>query len=319
MSMRPRNRQLSALSAEYLHQRRARGYQLSEEEQHIRRFLEWLWASGNQTTTFTTIEVLKWVRGDGNFKDSYQSQRLSAVRGYTKYGQHRGFQIQIPGHDALPAARSRRVPHIYTQSEIDALIEACSTVFSHPHVGTTMATIITLLASTGLRIGEAIKVEAQDVDPESCTLLVRANKCGPQRLIPVHPTTVEALAAYQTSPSRMELSPPTDGPLFVSLRGTVHQVANIQGHFARVREAADFHWEGSTPCLSDLRHTFATRQMMRAYTSEGGDPANMLGLLANWLGHSDPSHTYWYIQAVPELLALAAERLTSLTIMEHSR
>lgn len=125
---------------------------MSDEEQHIRRFLEWLWASGNQRTTFTTIEVLTWVRGDGNLKESYQSQRLSAIRGYAKYGQHRGFEVQFPGYDALGAARSRRVPHIYTQSEIDGLVTACSTVFMHPnpHVGATMATIITLLASTGL-------------------------------------------------------------------------------------------------------------------------------------------------------------------------
>lgn len=83
----------------------------------------------------------------------------------------------------------------------------------------------------------------------------------------------------------------------------------MEGHFQRIRDAAGITGEGTPPCLVDLRHTFATRQMIRAYTTQAGNPAATLGLLATWLGHSDPSHTYWYVQAVPELLGLAAHRI----------
>lgn len=316
MTPHPVNQQLSALSRDYFNHRHARGYQLHEEEQHVRRFLDHLWLSGNQTTAFTTCEVLTWVHGDGSRKPSYQAQLLSSIRGYTKYCRSRGYDLPLLDDDAPPGARSRRVPHIYTQDEIDALLAACPTVFTHPHVATTMATIITLLAATGLRTGEAVRVETQDLDPDARTLLVRANKGGPQRLIPVHPTTIEALRAYAASPPRRRLTTSTGGPLFLSFRRTPHQTSTIQGHFARIREAADFTWQGATPTLRDLRHTFATRVMIRAYTTDGANPANTLGLLANWLGHSDPAHTYWYIQAVPELLALAAHRGTGLTNKE---
>ena len=171
-----------------------------------------------------------------------------------------------------------------------------------------MANIVALLAVSGMRIGEVLRLKPQDIHAPESTVLVRANKHGPDRLIPLHPTTVDALAKYESSPCRQTVGPHPDGPLFVNTRGTACQRETVEDHFQRVR-AANFTWEGTTPCLHDLRHTFATRQMIQAYTADDGNPAARLSLLATWLGHSDPSHTYWYIQAVPELLALAANRI----------
>ncbi|MFB9715236.1 tyrosine-type recombinase/integrase [Arthrobacter methylotrophus] len=152
---------------------------------------------------------------------------------------------------------------------------------------------------------------------ELCPLAPKHTKDGPQqREYSLHPTTVDALAKYESGPYRQTVSPPPDGPLFINTRGTVYQRETVEDHFQRIRAAANFTWEGATPCLHDLRHTFATRQMIQAYTTDDGNPAARLSLLATWLGHSDPSHTYWYIQAVPELLALAANRLSTNITME---
>lgn len=315
MSPAPTNTHLSALADDYFDHRHARGYELVEAERHVWRFLEYLWQSGNHTKVFTLSEVISFIHGGGHRKRSYQAQLLNSIRGYTQYCLARGNNLDVPGPRLLPGGRSRRRPHIYTQQEIDALLDACPRAFD-PLTAATMATIISFLVATGLRIGEALKVETSDLDPHANTLLVRANKNGSRRIIPVHPTTIAALISYETSPPRAGLGLRPGGPLFVSRRRRPHHVSTIESYFVKLRNAAGLDWHGSTPCLHDLRHTFATRVMIRAYTAEDGVPANTMGLLANWLGHSSPAHTYWYVQAVPELLGLAAQRRTNPTRTE---
>lgn len=167
-----------------------------------------------------------------------------------------------------------------------------------------------------MRIGEALRLRPQDINPEEATVLVRANKHGPDRLIPIHPSRIEALTKYETHPYRRATRPHPEATLFVTTRGRAYQRMTVDSYFQRIRETAEFTWQGPAPRLHDLRHTFATRQMIRAYSTEGVDPASTLSLVAIWLGHSDPSHTYWYVQAVPELLALAAHRIDLTTTME---
>lgn len=316
MNTRLFNADLLAGLEDYLLRRRALGFELIEEERHARRFLEWLWTQGNTGAAFTTTQALTWAKGDGSLKNSYQRQRLAAVRGMARYCQAIGIQVQVPAANALRTARDRRRPHIYTQDELDALIAACRQVFTHVLVQTTMANIIALMAVTGMRIGEVLRLRSQDINPGEGSMLVRANKHGPDRLIPIHQSTIEALAEYETRPYRRATHPPPGATLFVTTRGRAYQRVTVESHFQRIRLSADFTWQGPAPRLHDLRHTFATRQMIRAYSTDGVDPASTLTLLATWLGHSDPSHTYWYIQAVPELLALAAHRMNPTTTME---
>jgi integrase len=310
------NADLLAALEEYLSRRHTLGFQLIEEERNARRFLEWLWDRGNTRASFTVAEATTWARGAGTFKNSYQGQRLSALKGFSRYCHALGMDVQVPTASALNTGKNRRTPHIYTQNEVDALITACQEVFTPVLVQATMANILALLAVSGMRIGEVLRLKPQDIHAPEFTVLVRANKHGPDRLIPVHPTTVDALAKYESSPYRRTVGPHPDGPLFVNTRGTACQRETVEDHFQRIRAAAKFTWEGTTPCLHDLRHTFATRQMIQAYSVDDGNPAARLSLLTTWLGHSDPSHTYWYIQAVPELLALAANRLNTKITME---
>lgn len=312
----PVNADLLAALEDYLARRRALGSQLIEEERHARRFLEWLWVEANRDATFTATQAITWARGANNFKTSYQGQRLAAVRALARYCLAMGMDVQVPAANALRTGRDRRRPHIYTQDEVNALISACQHVFTPVLVQTTMANIIALLAVSGVRIGEALRLKPHDINAHEATVMIRANKHGPDRLLPLHSTTVEALAEYEMNPYRQSARPRPDAPLFVTTKGTAYQRQTIESHFGRIRAAADFTWQGSTPCLHDLRHTFATRQMIRAYTTDGGNPAGTLSLLAIWLGHSDPAHTYWYIQAVPELLALAANRINTTFTME---
>lgn len=307
------NAEFACVLEDYFTQRRALGFHLIEEESHVRRFLGCLWDNGNSEPAFDQREVLAWVRGDGSFKASYEGQRLSAVRGFARFARGLGFDVEVPSPKMLPAP-SRRLPHIYTQAEVDALIGACQEVFVRPLVQTTMAMIIKLLAVTGMRIGEALRLAPNDLVHDDQTLVIRANKHGPDRVIPLHADTMQALAAYERCPQRLAASPHHDGSLLVTVRGGPYSRTTVESHFQKLREAAGVNGNGTNaPRLHDLRHTFATRQMIRSYTEPDGQPARMLSLLSVWLGHSDPSHTYWYVHAVPELLALAARRLPDST------
>ena len=316
MTARPVNPNLTAALEDYLARRRALGFGLIEEERHARRFLEWLWASGRPQAGFTASDVVTWARGDGGLAHSYQRQRLAAVRGLARHCHAIGLDVEVPAANALRGGRDRRRPHIYTQDEVDALISCCRKVFTPPLVQATMAHIIALLAVTGMRIGEVLRLHPPDINRGQGTVLIRANKHGPDRLVPLHSTTVQALTEYETSPARRAACPRPDGPLFVTVRGEAYQRTTVEAHFQRLRHAAGLTWQGPPPSLHDLRHTFATRQMIRSYTTDGADPAATLSLLATWLGHSHPSHTYWYVEAVPELLALAADRTNTTITME---
>lgn len=178
--------------------------QLIEAERITRRFLEWLWEQGNIRASFTATEAIVWARGTGSFKNSYEYQRLSAVRSFAHYCLALGLDVQVPAISALNPSKNRRVPHIYNPTEIDALIAACQNVFFPALVQDTMATIIALLAVSGMRVGEALRLRPQEIQSSDATALIRANKHGSDRLIPLHPTTVNALATYESSPYQLD-------------------------------------------------------------------------------------------------------------------
>jgi integrase len=194
------------------------------------------------------------------------------------------------------------------QADLDALLAACDTVFSDERIAATVRTVIGLLAATGLRIGEALNLRVDDIDPVNDVLVIKAAK-SVERLVPIHPSTTTALEQYIALPARAATHPDPHGPVFVTANGTGYVYVTFQSRFKRVREAAGLTPRGKArPRLHDLRHTFATAHMTAAY-SHGGDPDRVLSLLATWLGHSDAAHTYWYLTATGELMALAAGRL----------
>jgi integrase len=173
----------------------------------------------------------------------------------------------------------------------------------------TMSTIIGLLATTGMRIGEAIALDEPDFDPEGMTLTIRSAKFGKDRRLPLDPTSVECLEGYLNLLQRRAVQPDHVGPIFIMSKGTRPHRGTIESYFHHMTIAAGLRPQGnSRPRPHDLRHSFATRAMINAYQT-GADPARTLTLLATWLGHTSPANTYWYLSAAPELMELAAKRL----------
>lgn len=215
---------------------------------------------------------------------------------------------EIPPEDVLPHHYRRVTPHLYTTDEVTAVLNAADalrpTLRAH-----TYRTLISLLAVTGLRTGEACRLDRTDVDLNEGVLTVRHSKFGKSRLVPVHATTVAALRVY--GQTRDQLCARTSSPaFFVSIRGTRLDKRNLPHTFARLVNAAGIRVPNGQrrPRPHDLRHSFATATLL-AWYDEGVDVQARLPLLSTYLGHADPKSTYWYLSGSPELLALAAGRL----------
>lgn len=287
--------------------RRALGFQLNDVERQVGLFCSWLEARG-QTKTFTIDEAVAWARLNPDAHPSWWATRLSLVRRFAAYLNANDVDVPVIPGGLLPARKPRAVPFIYRQEDLNALLAACDQVFSDERIAATLRTVIGLLAATGLRIGEVLKLRVDDIDRVNDVLTIRAAKSA-QRLVPIHPTTTAALSQYIALPARAATRPDPHGPVFVTSKGTGYVYVSFHKMFRRVREEAGLTPRGrARPRMHDLRHTFATAHMTAAYNG-GGDPDRVLSLLATWLGHSDAAHTYWYLSATGELMARAAERL----------
>ena len=173
----------------------------------------------------------------------------------------------------------------------------------------TLEAVIGLLATTGIRVGESLRLDCGDVDLERGVLNVRNSKQGRSRLVPLHPSTVEALRTYVSQ--RVALLPqPASASFFVSRRGTRLGSGNLREGFNEALHLAGLpaRVDNVGPRLGDLRHTFAVTTMLGWYR-DGADIMAQLPLLSTFMGHLSPASTYWYLSASPELLAAAAARL----------
>lgn len=186
--------------------------------------------------------------------------------------------------------------------------------FAPPLRSATYVTLIGLLAATGLRIGEAIKLDRTDVDWSSGVLLIRESKFGKSRLVPVTATTLQALADYTRL--RDQIQQRRRPPSFFTSR-TRHRLC-YQAVSQAFRTVIDDSRIGDDaprrPRLPDLRHTFAVRTLLGWYRS-GEDVQAKIPALSTYLGHREPGSTYWYLSAVPELLACAAARQGSFAVV----
>ncbi len=301
---------MSALTtslADYLALRRGLGYGLVRQEKLIKQFLEYL--SERQESEIKTELALAWANSAGGGA-AWHSYRLQAVRGFARYLRAQGEPVEIPAAELLPGQPQRATPYLYCEAEIEALIGAASSLGS-PHRTATFQTLIGLLAVTGMRIGEAIGLNRGDFDSSSEVLTVRRGKGGRSRELPLHSSAATALLRYLRRRDRPG-PPPGEDPLLVSAAGTRLLIGNVQTAFRALRERAAIPRlaSGRGPRIHDIRHSFAVRTLIDAHR-EGADVGRRLALLSTYLGHVDPASTYWYLDASPELMALASARLES--------
>jgi integrase len=203
-------------------------------------------------------------------------------------------------------------PHVYREPEIVELLAAARQL--GPNGGlrpAVMETLFGLLACTGLRISEALGLLDADVDLRASVLTIRQSKFGKTRLVPLHPSAVEALACYRAQRARHVRTAP-ESPFFVASRGQLlgQPVGDRQVHrvFDQLRRQLGWVDRGShgTPRIHDLRHAFAVRRLV-LWHEQGEDINQRMLALSTYLGHVKVSSTYWYLTGVPELMGLLGQ------------
>ncbi len=292
---------------DYLALRRALGYRMVRPEKLLGQFLDHLDSVGQSRITVTT--ALSWARLPADGTSNWWGYRLSAVRGFAIYLHAIDPAHEVPAADLLPQRSLRASPYLYSEADITALIGACSTL-RDPLRQATFATLIGLLAVSGLRVGEAIALDRDDVDLRAGRLTVRHGKFDKARELALHPSTVQALRAYQRLRDRRFPTTTGTAAWFVSLAGTRLLYCNVHHAFHRLVGLAGLTPRSAScrPRIHDLRHSFAVQAMLDAYAT-GQDGQVRLTLLSTWLGHVHPGSTYWYLSASPELMAVAGQRL----------
>jgi integrase/recombinase XerD len=296
---------LAAAAAEYLRMRRALGFKLYHHTWWLADFVAFVEAQGSSTIT---VELaLRWAQQPRDGDPNWWATKLSAIRRFAQHYHAYDPRTEIPPRDLLPIRRVRQSPHIYSDDEIRALLSAARHIRCRL-LRCTYASLLGLLAATGMRVGEALALDGQDFDPRRSLITVRNGKFGKSRLLPLHASGVAALLQYARLRDR--LCPHRRTPsFFVSSSGSrvIHQ--NFHHVFLRLLQLAGIGARHSRrPRLHDLRHTFAVKTLRDWYRA-GQDVERRLPCLSTYLGHVSPTATYWYLTATPELLSLAAARL----------
>jgi integrase/recombinase XerD len=290
----------------YLTVRRALGFKLVGEGQLLAEFVACADAAGQRT--ITTQFAVQWARLPASGSLNYLSRRLRAVRGFARYLHVLDAACEIPPLELLPASKHRPAPYLYRDEEIVALMTAAGGL-RPPLRAATFQTLIGLLACTGLRIGEAIRLDREDFERANRLLIVRDSKFGKSREVLLHDSTVRSLTDYGETRDRLCPHPPQRS-FFITTRGTRLHHPTVYVPFRALLDQAGVR-HPSPPRrvrIHDLRHSFAVKTLLGWYR-DGGDVASRMPLLSTYMGHVDPAATYWYLSAAPELLHLAAERL----------
>jgi integrase/recombinase XerD len=246
--------------------------------------------------------------------DALVARRMDAVRIFARYQYALDPATQIPDEMICRRRYRQKEPNVFSDSEIQALLAATDTL-SPPFTALTWRTLIGLLATTGMRPGEACRLSVADIDLAGGVIQILQTKFGKSRLVFIHPSTVGAVTGYlQARQEWVGTAVRACPAVFVNTRRRPLDPQKLGVTFKQIAMAAGLSTAPGhrSARLHDLRHSFAVTTMIGWYR-DGGDVQARLPLLSTWLGHVDPASTYWYLHAVPELLAHAADRLEAAT------
>jgi integrase len=299
--------------SDYLALRRGLGAALFRPGVALGRFVHFL--ELEKARYITRDLALRWATEPSDARPATWSARLSYVRGFARWLSAIDPRTEVPPLKQLPFRARRRAPYIYSDHEVQSLVVAAHQLESFRGLRSlSCATLFGLLAATGMRLSEALALDDADVDLVTGVLLIRRTKFGKSRFIPLHESARRALRKYLRRRDEILPRRPTDAFL-VNDRGTRLGECAARYNFAKVSRAVGLrpatigYRHGHGPRLHDLRHRFAAKRLIEWYRA-GLDVEREIPRLATYLGHVHVNETYWYIEAVPELLQLATKRLT---------
>jgi integrase len=297
---------LRELLQDYLAMRRALGFKMRVEGIGLLSFVTYMEQA--QADFISTDLALAWAKQPTLAKPIWWAQRLSFVRGFSRYCHAIDPRTEVPPSGLLPFSRRRPSPYFFTDEDIDQFLQnTLQLQLKVPFMNQTLYCLFGLLAVSGLRIGEALSLTLNDVDLDQALLTIRSTKFGKSRLVPMHTTTTKVMIDYQEQREQ-----------FLAGRQIPYWFINVQGGclgYDSVRRAFRHLTDGMAnqtgrlrPRLHDLRHRFAMKTLLHWYR-DGQDVERQLPTLSAFLGHVQVSDTYWYLSACPELLGAAKDRL----------
>jgi len=295
---------------EYIALRRRLGFHLRLPARLLRNFVAFVEA--NEATYITTQLAVRWARQPRDAQPATWAARLGMVRRFASWWSGTDPRTEVPPQGLIPYRYCRTPPYIYSDDEIERLIDAVSKLPSSNGLrASSYVTLFGLLAVSGMRVNEALMLDCEDVDLDGAILSIRRTKFGKSRLVPVHSSTGTALNHYAEAKARAFPRPPTRA-FFLSERGIRITEWSARYTFAKVSQRiglrAPAKGHGRGPRIHDMRHRFAAHTLIEWYRA-GVDVERELPKLAAYLGHVHINETYWYLEAVPELLQLATKRL----------
>jgi len=301
-----------ALVEDYLAMRRQLGFALKIQGHQLLRFGRFADDRGHRGPITLELAV-QWARANAPQPITWAA-RIKVLRPFAKYRAQFDPATEIPPTHPFGSCRRRLVPHIYSAQEVQSLLTAAAQL---PPAGglrpATYETLFGLLAATGLRISEALRLTLQDIDLEAGIITVRETKFRKSRLVPLHPTTTEALQRYAHLRD-VKVPIPSVDDFFLSDGGGRMLQDTVQRRFRHLCNQLRWRSRGGHPAprIQDLRHSFVTHCLLRWYRHNINVDKEMLAL-STYVGHAEVSYTYWYVTGVPELMAIASRRFEKFT------
>jgi integrase/recombinase XerD len=297
---------LTDAAEEYLALRRRLGHDLADAHRLLPRFVAYLDDIGAATVTIEAAVVWS-TEPDVDPATSVWSRRMIVARGFARHMTGIDPTTEVPPVGLIPSRQRWRPPFLFSAGDVERLVAAASSVIRWRLPAAAHSTLIGLLAATGMRVGEALKLDDDDIDWDDGVVMIRQSKFGKSRVVPLDHSTVDALRSFVTT--RDLLVGRQVPAVFVSLRGNRMIYASVQETFRRLCDTTGIGADApNRPRVHDLRHSFAVNTLIGWYRN-GENVDARLPALSTYLGHRDPRSTYWYLSAAPELLALAASRI----------
>jgi integrase/recombinase XerD len=289
----------------YVALRQALGYRLRKTARRLQAFARFADAKGD--THIRTSTALAWATDAPS--PSARHLRMRDVVHLARFLHAEDAAHEVPPATLFPAPKMRPLPYIYPPGEVAQIVAAAGRLRrTYPLRREVYTTLFGLIAATGLRVSEALDLRFDDLQPNG-VLLIRRTKFGKSRLVPLHPTVADALDRYLDRRRKLAV---TDDHVFLSASDRRIGASMVNYTFRRVVRLAGVAVGRTRPCrIHDLRHTFATRSLQQCSTRRESVSRHCVSL-ATYLGHTDIVHTYWYLEATPELMtdiATAAEAL----------
>ncbi len=293
-------------AAEYLRARRALGVKLERHGRLLPQLVAYLEAAG--ATTVSSDAAISWARLPNSAHPAHWAARLSVARGFAAYLQTLDPAAEIPPAGVFAVRYQRPAPYLWSGQDICRLLSAAQAL-RPPLKAASCEALFGLLAVTGMRVGEAVALELDDVDLVNGVITIRAQfaKLQRARLVPLHPTTVDALDRYARTRTRL-CPKPKSRAFFLSSTQTRIDRSAVSKTLREITIALGLRTDAVHPRTHDLRHSFAVNTLI-GWQRSGVQIDERIVVLSAYLGHASPAETYWYLTATPELMGLAAQRL----------